>query len=46
MSTWIKNKKAHLVDFVIYMEGEYLDGEKENYRANLAWLEEACYSGI
>lgn len=46
LSTWIKSKKAHLVDFVIYMEGEYLDGERENYRANLAWLEGAYYSGM
>lgn len=26
LSMWIKNQKADLVDFVIYMEEEYLDG--------------------
>lgn len=45
LSTWIENERAYWVDFLIYMVSEYLDGEEENYRANIAWLEEARYKG-
>lgn len=45
LSTWIENERAYWVDFLIYMVSEYLDGEEENFRANIAWLEEARYKG-
>lgn len=45
LSIWIENKKAFWVDFLIYMVDMYLDGEKENYRADISWIEEACYHG-
>ncbi|MBG6121344.1 hypothetical protein KIP68_09265 [Corynebacterium aquatimens] len=45
LSIWIANEKAFWVDFLIYMESEYLDGDEENYRANVAWLEGALYGG-
>lgn len=45
LSTWIENEKAYWVDYLIYMEREYLDGNEEKYRANIAWLEEARYHG-
>lgn len=45
LSTWIENERAYWVDFLIYMVSEYLDGEEENHRANIAWLEEARYKG-
>lgn len=45
LNTWISSKQASWVDFLIYMESTYLDGEEENYRANLAWLQEAYFHG-
>lgn len=42
---WVGGEKAFWVDYLIYLEDELLDGEEEKYRANIAWLEEAHYSG-
>ena len=45
LSIWIENEKAFWVDYLIYLVDMYLDGEEENYRADISWIEEACYHG-
>ena len=45
LSIWIDSEKAFWVDYLIYLADMYLDGEEENYRADISWIEEACYHG-
>ena len=46
LATWVADtNQARWVEFLIYMAETYLDGDEEQYRSDLTWLNEAALHG-